>query len=459
VTPVADGLPLPQRYWAMVTLFVGIGICVLEGSMVNVALPNIALSLNTSAASTVWVVNGFGLTVAATLLPFAAMAERVGFKRVFRIGLILFVLGGVASALAPTFEMLLLSRVVHGLGASAIMCLFGGLLRHIYPMRLLSRGIALNAVVVSVTSVIGPMVGSLILTVADWRWIFVSMVPIAAVAAFTMRALPEVVGVNRRFDFSAAILSAIAIGLFIVGLDYLATYPLWAIVAMAISVLMAIGLVRRSMQQTAPLVPVDLLRIDAIRAALAASISTFGAQMATFVSLPFYLLLTLERDALSVGLLMAAWPLGAAVMAAIAGRLADRYPVAVLCAIGSAAMLIGTTWIALSGIDTHDAWLFTAMVIGGVGFGFFQTPNNRVLLGSAPRERASAVGGLQAVTRVVGQTVGAALVALAFTLSATNEPINGLIVSVVLAAMALAINVRRQWRSTRGADRGSARSS
>jgi len=451
---------MPQRLWAVVTLFVGIGISVLEGSMVNVALPDIALSLNTSAAATVWVVNGFGLTVAVTLLPFAAMAERVGFKRVFRIGLTLFVLGAIASALAPNLELLLLSRVVHGLGASAIMCLFGGLLRHIYPMRLLSRGIALNAVVVSVASVIGPTVASLILTVADWRWIFVSMVPLAFVAFFTMRALPEVARVERRFDFSAAVLSAIAIGFFIVGLDYLATYPLVAAVSVAISVFMAIGLVRRSLQQTAPLVPVDLLRIDAIRAALAASVSSFGAQMAAFVSLPFYLLITLERDALEVGLLMAAWPLGSTMMAPIAGRLADRYPVAVLCAIGSGAMLLGSLWIVLLGSDPNDVWLFAAMVLGGVGFGFFQTPNNRVLLGSAPRERAGAVGGLQAVTRVIGQTAGAALVAMAFTLGDSNElsnAINGLIVSVVLAAIALAINVRRQWRSMHGTDRGAAR--
>lgn len=447
ITPASDGLPTPQRYWAVVTLLVGIGICVLDGSMINVALPDIARSLGVTPAATVWVVNGYGLTVAMTLLPFAAMAERVGFKRVFRTGLILFVAGAVASTFAPSLEVLLVSRVVQGLGASAIMCLFGGLLRHIYPMRLLARGISLNAVVVSVTSVIGPTLGSLILTVADWRWIFVSVIPVAAVAALSMRALPVVAGINRRFDFQAAVLSAITIGLFILGLDYLAKYPLLAVLSIALSVLMAIGLVRRSMQQTAPLVPVDLLRIDSIRSALAASVCSFSAQMATFVSLPFFLLLTLGRDALAVGLLMAAWPLGTAVMAVIVGRLADRYPVALLCAIGSAGMLTGTVLIALADTTTHNAWLFLAMMIGGVGFGFFQTPNNRVLIGSAPRERASAVGGLQAVTRVSGQTIGAALVAMVFTLSQEQGPTYGLIMSVVLSAMALLVNIRRHWKT------------
>lgn len=434
---------MPQRFWAVVTLFISLGICVLDASMVNVALPKIAASLNVPAATTVWVVNVYGLTVAGTLLPFAAMAERIGFKRAFRFGLALFVIGALASALAPSLEVLLLGRVIQGLGGSAIMCLFGGLMRNIYPIRLLAKGIGLNAVVVSVNSVIGPSLGSIILTFADWRWIFVSVIPLAVLAAFTMWALPDVPRISRRFDYRSAVHSALTIGLFILGLDYLAKYPLLAIGSIALSVLMAFLLVRRAMQQTAPLVPVDLLRIGPIRAALAASLCSFSSQMATFVALPFYLLVTLGRDAITVGLLMAAWPLGAAVMAVVSGRLADRYPVAVLCGIGSASMLVGTLWIVVAPETVANAWLFLAMLLSGIGFGFFQTPNNRVLLGSSPRERAGAIGGLQAVTRVFGQTVGAALVAMVFTLSQSFGPTYGLIVAAVFAFMALMVNVRR----------------
>ena len=443
----ADGLPMPQRFWAVVTLFISLGICVLDASMVNVALPEIAASLNAPAATTVWVVNVYGLTVAGTLLPFAAMAERIGFKRAFRFGLAFFVIGALASAVSPSLEFLLLSRVVQGLGASAIMCLFGGLMRHIYPTRLLAKGIGLNAVVVSVNSVIGPSLGSVILTVADWRWIFVSVIPLALLAVFTMRALPVVARINRSFDYRSAVHSALTIGLFILGLDYLAKYPLFAAGAIALSVVLAVALVKRAMQQTAPLVPVDLLRIGPIRAALAASLFSFSSQMATFVALPFYLLVTLGRDAITVGLLLAAWPLGAAVMAVVSGRLADRYPVAVLCGIGSASMLIGTLWIVVAPATVANTWLFMAMLLSGIGFGFFQTPNNRVLIGSSPRERAGAIGGLQAVTRVFGQTVGAALVAMVFSISQTLGPTYGLIVAAVFAFMALMVNVRRHLKA------------
>jgi DHA2 family multidrug resistance protein-like MFS transporter len=89
---ISDGLPTPQRYWAALTILLGIGICVLDAAMINVALPQIALALSVSAAQSVWLVNAYGLAVAMTLLPLASMAERHGFKRVFAAGLTIFML-------------------------------------------------------------------------------------------------------------------------------------------------------------------------------------------------------------------------------------------------------------------------------------------------------------------------------------------------------------------------------
>jgi DHA2 family multidrug resistance protein-like MFS transporter len=448
-----DGLPTPQRYWAALTILLGIGICVLDAAMINVALPQIALTLSVSAAQSVWLVNAYGLAVAMTLLPLASMAERHGFKRVFAAGLTIFMLGALASALAPNFWVLLIARIAQALGASAIMCLFGGLMRHIYPTHALARGISVNAMTVAVTSVIGPTLGSLILTIADWRWIFLAVIPLGAILAWSLKYLPDVPKVNRRFDQMAAALAALTIAAFITALNAMAANTGLAVVLFVVTVFLAIPLVRRSLRQEAPLLPLDLLRITTIRSAVLASFSSFGAQMATFVSLPFYLMVTLERDALSVGLLMAGWPLGAAVMALIASYLTERYPVAVLCAIGAAAMALGTTALALLPLlgfsGQSDSALFGAMVLAGVGFGFFQTPNNRALLGAAPKARASAIGGVQALTRVLGQTVGGAIVATVFILSLEHGPRLGLMVGTVFALLALVINVRRHLASQR----------
>ena len=140
---------------------------------------------------------------------------------------------------------------------------------------------------------------------------------------------------------------------------------------------------------------------------------------------------------------MAAWPMGAALIALIAGRMSNVYPVAILSGLGAGAMATGIAIIVLMPEHASDIWLMLAMGLAGVGFGFFQTPNNRVIIGSAPRHRAGALGGLQATTRVFGQTFGAAMVASAFSLSVSVGPTLGLIVGITFASVAVLVNVVR----------------
>jgi DHA2 family multidrug resistance protein-like MFS transporter len=133
------------------------------------------------------------------------------------------------------------------------------------------------------------------------------------------------------------------------------------------------------------------------------------------------------------------------VIALIAGRLSDRYSVALLCAIGAGSMAIGLLGVVLMPASTSDVWLFAAMLLSGIGFGFFQTPNNRVLIGSAPRHRAGALGGLQATTRVFSQTFGAAIVSLVFGLGLVSGPTLGLVVAIFFSLIAVAVNIVRHY--------------
>ena len=442
VEPV-EGLSNPRRRWAAMTMLVGIGMSVLDSSMSNVALPTIARELNQSAAAVVWIVNAYGLTLVMTLLPMSVIGERTGFKRLFKYGLVLFTVASIASSLAPSLPFVLVCRVLQGLGGSAIMCLFGALVRHIYPPKMMARGIGINAMMVGVTSVLGPTIGSFILSVSSWHWIFAVNIPIGLLALLGVKYLPDVAPIKGRFDWLSACLSMLTVGLIIVGIDYLSTYTWQSLCVIMLGVLTGVVLMRRSNQQTAPLVPVDLLKISSLRFAIAASLCTFSAQMATFISLPFYLQQTLHRPQSSVGMLMAAWPMGAALIALVAGRLSNIYPVAILSGLGAGSMATGIAIIVLMPESASDIWLMLAMGLAGIGFGFFQTPNNRVIIGSAPRHRAGALGGLQATTRVFGQTFGAAMVASAFSLSNTVGPTLGLTVGITFATIAVLVNVIR----------------
>lgn len=439
----SDGLATPRRYWAAVTVMAGITVSVLDTSIANIALPTIAADLNAKPSQAVWVINAYNMAVVMLLLPMAAIAERVGFRRMFSIGLTLFAVAALCSALSTSLWQLTVSRVVQGVGAATLMCMFGGLVRNIYPLRMLGRGISLNATTVAVMSVIGPTIGSVVLEFAHWRWIFAINLPICIAIMFGLRYLPEVPRSNVRLDWLSALLCMLTLGVFISGVDALG-HSVWrGVLLIALAVMVGCLLVRRVNHQPAPLVPVDLLRIRVVAFAVAASICTFAAQMASFVTLPFYFQQILGRSYLEVGMLMGAWPVGTAVVAFFAGRMSDRYSASVLSGLGAATMMLGLVALVSYPLDVSNTWIMVAMFFTGMGFGFFQTPNNRDLLSAAPKQRSGAAGGMQATTRVFGQSLGTALVAIAFNMEGFTGSTVALVLAASCAGLAVSVNVFR----------------
>lgn len=432
----------------MLTLLAALVITVIDSTVANVALPTIADDLDIDPAAVVWVVIAYSLTVVVFLLPFSAVAERIGFRRMFALGITVFLAGSVSSSLSGSVSALISARVVQGLGSAMLMCLFGGLVRNIYPLRELGFGLGLNAMTVGVTSVLGPTIGAFILAIASWPWIFAINVPICLAIYFGIRFLPDVPMNKTRFDWIACGLSMVAFGLSVIGLDALGKDLPLAALCLLVAGLAATVLVHRSRGQTAPLVPIDLLRLPPVGYAVAASAFSFASQMSAFVALPFYFQQVMGHGYTEIGLLLAAWSVGVAIMAPVAGYLSNRYSIAILCAIAAIGMALGLLWIILLPLTADFIWIASAMLLGGVGFGFFQTPNNRAMLTGAPRSRSGAAGGLQATTRVFGQSFGTALVALAFGFSATGGAMWGVIVSIGCALCALAINIVRQLDPT-----------
>ena len=144
-----EGLPVPARYWSALTVWLALTMAVLDGAIANVALPTIARELSAAPASSIWVVNGYQLAIVVSLLPLAALGEKIGYRRVFLAGVVVFTVGSAGCALSHTLATLIATRVVQGLGAAAIMSVNGALVRFTYPARHLGRGIGFNALVVS----------------------------------------------------------------------------------------------------------------------------------------------------------------------------------------------------------------------------------------------------------------------------------------------------------------------
>ncbi|MGI4748767.1 MAG: MFS transporter [Janthinobacterium lividum] len=441
-----DGLPASRRYWAMATIFLGISMAVLDGTISNVALPTIARDLHVSPASSIWVVNAYQLAITVSLLPLASLGEIVGYQRVYRAGLVLFMIGSLLCSLSGSLVGLTLARVLQGFGAAGIMSVNAALVRFIYPKRHLGRGIGLNAMVVALATAIGPTVAAGILAVADWPWLFAVNVPIGIVAVLiAITSLPRTPVAVRPFDTVSALLSAATFGLLIVSIDsvgHKSGVPL--LVATTIATLACgVLLVRRQIGQPAPLLPIDLLRIPIFALSIATSVLSFAAQMVAFVSLPFYIQNTLGHSEVQTGLLLTPWPLALVVVAPVAGRLSDRVPAGLLGALGLLAMGAGLLLIAALPAHPDNVALIWRLALCGAGFGLFQTPNNRTMLLSAPRSRSGGASGMLSTARLLGQTSGAAFVAMIFLLTHDRGSTACLEVAAGFALVAAIISLSR----------------
>src|SRR6185503_19601935 len=167
----ADGLPVPQRYWAILTIALGLVLAVMDGAIANIALPTIARDLQASPAFSIWIVNGYQLAITISLLPLASLGEIVGYRRVYLAGLVLFTLASAFCALAHTLPLLTIARIIQGFGAAGIMSVNAALVRFTYPRSQLGRGIGINALVVAFSAAVGPTLAAGILAVGSWPWL------------------------------------------------------------------------------------------------------------------------------------------------------------------------------------------------------------------------------------------------------------------------------------------------
>lgn len=352
----SDGLPVPQRYAAILVIALGIMMAVLDGTIANVALPTIARDLNTSPATSIWVVNAYQLAITISLLSMASLGDIIGYRRVYQAGLLIFSVTSLFCALSDSLWTLTFARVLQGFGAAALMSVNTALIRIIYPRAQLGRGIGINTLIVAVSSAAGPSIAAAVLSVASWQWLFALNVPIGLLAwCLGIKFLPanNTKSNGNRFDITSCVLNALTFGLLITAISGFSQGQSPAVIAAQVVALLLIGFffVRRQLTQSFPLLPVDLLRIPIFALSIGTSIFSFAAQMLAMVSLPFFLQTVLGRDEVATGLLLTPWPLATMVIAPIAGRLVERYHAGLLGGIGLA---VFCQWSILAGGVTRQ---------------------------------------------------------------------------------------------------------
>ncbi|MFO0627477.1 MAG: MFS transporter [Polyangiales bacterium] len=436
-----------HRRIAVACVLGGLVLVVLDAAVVNVALPAIADAHATTPASAVRVVTAYQMALVMALLPCAALGEARGPRRVYAGGVALFLIAAAVGATARSLSVLIAARFAQGLGGAAVMSLGVALLRQVVPPARLGAAIGWNALAVALGSASGPTVGALLLTRWSWRAVFVVGLPLGSLVLLATRALPREAGHGRPVDGVSIALHGATFAAAVTGAALLSARLSVAIALLGSAAVLGGALVRRELPRAAPLVPLDLLRDRSFRASVSASVCVFVAQSAAMVALPFELRERLDVPALRTGLLITPWPVAVALVAPLAGRLADRVSGAWLCALGAGLLAAGLTGVARA---TDGGALLPFVALSGVGFGLFQVPNNRSLLLAASPGRSGAAGGMQATARLTGQVLGALVMTALFArTSRERAPHLGLLIA---AALALLGGLVSAWRAPGRAD-------
>ena len=447
-----DGLAAPRRYWAYATVALAVVLAVMDGSVANVALPTIASEFGTSPALSIWIVNAYQLAVVASLLPLASLGEIYGYRRIYLGGLVVFTLASLACALSPTLGILTAARVAQGFGAAGVMSVNIALVRYIFPRAHFARAIGMNAMFAATAATIGPTFASAVLGVAGWPWLFSVNVPIGIVAVVIgSYSLPDSDRSAHRFDVRSAVLTAVALVSFITAIDSIAHDAAWPVITGQLLVCGLAGFwaALRQLGLPAPLLPIDLLRIPVFALSVGTSVCSFAAQMIAFVALPFHMQLVLGIPPAMIGFLIMPWPLAVGLFAPISGRLVERYPAGLLGGCGLALMAVGLVLVALLPVHPDVVDVAWRMVLCGAGFGLFQTPNNRTLIGAAPKARSGGASGMLGTARLMGQAIGAALVAVLLSHFALHGTLLALYMGAGFAAVAAVVSTLRVATRTR----------
>lgn len=414
-----NGLPMPRRLGAIVAVAFGVSVSVLDSVIANVALPTLAAEFGISSANSVWIVNAYQLALITTLMIFSNLGDIVGYRRIYIFGLLLFTAASAGCALSEGFASLIVWRAVQGVGAAAITSVNTTLIRIIYPRRMLGRGMGINATVVAVSSVAGPSVAAAILSVTSWHWLFAVNLPVGVVAfVLSRRFLPQnpVRVEGRRFDWRSGVMCALTFGLVmscVEGYSHGMSLQAWLPMA-AVAAFVAWRFVTDQLRRQMPILPFDLLRIPIFSLSIVTSICSFTAQMLAMVALPFILQHSMGYDAVSTGLIFTAWPMVIMVVAPVAGVLSEHIHAGYLGLGGLLVMTFGLVMLGLLPASPSDFDIIWRLVVCGMGFGLFQSPNNSIMIASAPQHRSGSASGMLASARLVGQTLGAALVAFFF---------------------------------------------
>ena len=415
-TTTRNSAQQPKNKWVILSVIcLGAFMTSLDGSIVNIALPTISRAFGVALNGQIqWVVIGYLVMIAAALLTFGRLADAVGAKRVWSVGIIFFAVSSAACGFAPGLVWLVIFRAVQGVGAAMILATSAALITSTFPGNQRGRALGINAVVVSLAVSAGPVLGGLITEYASWRWIFFINVPIGVLNFFwTLHTLPpDQKGQGSGFDSTGAVLIALGLGGLTLGLSFGRQWGWSSLPILAALGLGALSFAAALFAETRvkhPLIDLKIFQNRTFTSATFSLMLSFVAFFSATFLLPFYFEQLRGFSTSRAGLLLVSLSVGIGLIGPLSGALADRIGSRLLAPLGLAVAAAGLFLISRFDGNTALWFIIVALAVSGVGLGIFASPNSSSLMGAAPDNKRGVASGLLATSRTVGQALGIAV--------------------------------------------------
>jgi EmrB/QacA subfamily drug resistance transporter len=406
--------------WALALTSVAFFMTALDALVVITALPAIHASIGGSVSTLEWTVNAYTLTLAAGIITAAALGDRLGRRRMYVAGLLLFTAASAACALAPDAGLLIAARAVQGLGAALITPLSLTILASAFPAERRGTVVGIWGAIGGLAIAGGPLVGGVVVQGLDWHWIFWLNVPIGVVAAaLAVSRLPESRGPAARLDLPGVALAttgAVALAWGLVRTTDVGWSSPQVIGALVLAALLIVSFVAWERRAAEPMLPLRLLRIPAFAAANATGFLMMASITAAAFLMSQYFQLGLGYSPLSTGLRFLPWTLTPLLVAPAAGAVADKIGSRPLIVSGLALQGAGLAWIALGAASTSGYGQFVLpLIIAGVGISMTVPTVPTSALNALPPADIGKASGVQSTLQRFGAVFGVAIVAAVFS--------------------------------------------
>lgn len=416
--PHPEITPRLQRL-ALINVCLGQFMSALDSRSVNVALPTLSVYFDVSMAYVQWVPLAYQLTIVGLVLSMARLGDKLGRKKIYALGFVLLGVGSAACGLSPELWQIILFRVVEAIGGALVLANGRAIASALYAKEGRGRALGMMSMSFHLGYITGPSLGGFLVDTIGWRWIFFMNMPVAvAASAMAWKILPESVTEKRDYSLDPVgmITLLMAVVSLVVGLQQVAKsgfgpFSLGLFGASALSACLLLHFERKS---PAPLLDLSLFKIRLLTAGILSHFFVSISHTSTFFLLPFYLQGILRFTPTQVGITIIFFSLVIVFLAPIGGWLADRFGSRLLCTAGSALTALSMVTFARLGADSSRFDVMIPLILLGLGWSLFQSPNLSGMFNAVEARYVGAVSGLSLTSANIANAMGVAVGSLLF---------------------------------------------